>query len=249
MCGIYAGVKPSWIGPPFVNGAPTQYAYQGVEEYNDFNDRLSWIDNRKILRLNPVFRNDTGLYSCALARVGNWHIRLNVRGKVIDEQVSLIPSEMKMNTCYYHYSIFHITVRPLLPTISDRYSGSDLIYGTGGMPITLTCLSAGGYPQQMVDWYKRGVTLTKLNSCTYLPIYDTTVELFNVTVACTFTPTSVDHLATLFCQSTYDDEPALLQYTDVKFKLACKYKCPCVDLLPISICRLFKISLLFSLIP
>jgi len=82
VCGIYNGVKPAWSGPPFVYSEPTQYSYQGVEEYNDFNDRLSWIDNRKILRLEPVFRNDTGVYSCSLAGVGNWHTRLNVRGNV-----------------------------------------------------------------------------------------------------------------------------------------------------------------------
>ena len=109
------------------------------------------------------------------------------------------------------------------------------------MPHTLTCISAGGYPQQIVDWYKRGETPTKLNSnsCKYLPIYNTTVDLFNVTVACTFTPSGDDNDATFFCQSTYDDEPTLLQYTDVKFKLACKYKCPClycIDCLFLSTC-------------
>jgi len=105
------------------------------------------------------------------------------------------------------------------------------------MPITLTCFSAGGYPQQIVDWYKRGETPTKLNSnsCTYLPIYGTTVDLFNVTVACTFTPTSVDNGVTVFCQSTYDDEPTLLQYIEAKIEFARKYKCPCMYLLPILI--------------
>jgi len=105
------------------------------------------------------------------------------------------------------------------------------------MPITLTCLSAGGYPQQIVDWYKRGETPTKLNSnsCTYLPIYDTTVDLFNVTVTCTFTPTSIDNGLKVFCQSTYDEEPTLLQYTEANIEFACKYKCPCMYLLPISI--------------
>ena len=87
MCGIYVAVKPAWSGPPFVNGAPTQYSYQGIEEYNDFNDRLSWVDNRRILRLEPVFMNDSGVYSCSLAGVGNWHVRLNVRGKVSVEKL------------------------------------------------------------------------------------------------------------------------------------------------------------------
>jgi len=87
VCCIYAGVKPSWVGPPFVNGLPTQYSHQGVEVYNDFNHRLSWFDNRRILRLEPVFRNDTGVYSCSLAGVGNWTVRLNVRGKVFVEKL------------------------------------------------------------------------------------------------------------------------------------------------------------------
>ena len=94
MCGIYAGVKPAWSGPPFVNGEPTLYSHQGVEEYNDFNDRLRWVDNRRILRLEPVFRNDTGVYSCSLTGVGNWTVCLNVRGKVFVEKIVCCPLEM-----------------------------------------------------------------------------------------------------------------------------------------------------------
>lgn len=82
MCGVYAGVLPGWGGPPLVNGISTQYSTQDHEEYNDFNERLSWVDNRSILRLEPVIRNDTGVYTCTMVPGGSWYVRLNVRGKV-----------------------------------------------------------------------------------------------------------------------------------------------------------------------
>ena len=81
VCGVYSGVKPGWFGPPMVNGFLTQYAAQDIEEYNKFNERLSWADNRRILRLSPLIRSDAGLYGCVMVPGGYWQIQVNVRGK------------------------------------------------------------------------------------------------------------------------------------------------------------------------
>ena len=80
VCIIYNGDKPGWSGPPEVNGAPTLYAYYNTEVYNTFNDRLSWAENRRILRLSPAIRPDEGVYMCSRPGVNSSGIQLRVRG-------------------------------------------------------------------------------------------------------------------------------------------------------------------------
>jgi len=88
-CGIYNSEKPGWSGPPLVNGLPTTYAYYAQEAYNTFNDRLSWAENRRILRLFPVVRNDTGVYACNRPGSDSWQVQLRVRGMQINSYVYL----------------------------------------------------------------------------------------------------------------------------------------------------------------
>jgi len=94
-------------------------------------------------------------------------------------------------------------VRPETPTIT-----SPTVY-VQGSPTTLTCLSIGGYPQQSVDWYRNTVSIgTRLTGAINVV---TNNETYNVTNTLTFTPTSADDGVLFICQSSYSDEPRLIE--------------------------------------
>ena len=83
---------------------------------------------------------------------------------------------------------------------------------TFGVPLTLFCLSVGGYPQQTVEWYRVTVTDNKRLAGTVTAVQD---ELFNVTNTLTFTPTSSDDGVKFICQSSYTGEPQLIRQAEV----------------------------------
>ena len=85
-------------------------------------------------------------------------------------------------------------------------------------PTNLTCLSIGGYPQQSVDWYRNTVSNeTRLSGTITV---DTNNETYNVTSTLTFTPTSADNGVLFICQSSYSDEPRLIEeaHTIIRFE-------------------------------
>jgi len=94
-------------------------------------------------------------------------------------------------------------VRPETPTIT-----SPTVY-VQGRPTTLTCLSIGSYPQQSVDWFKNTVSNETLLSGVISIV--TNNETYNVTNTLTFTPTSADDGVLFICQSSYSDEPRLIE--------------------------------------
>jgi len=78
-----------------------------------------------------------------------------------------------------------------------------------GNSTNLTCLSIGGYPQQSVDWYRNTVSSgTRLTGAIKV---DTNNETYNVTNTLTFIPTSADDGILFICQSSYSDEPRLIE--------------------------------------
>ena len=90
-----------------------------------------------------------------------------------------------------------------------------------GKPTKLHCLSEGGYPLQSVAWYKgtvsSGTRLAGVNS------FNTINGLFNVTNTLTFTPTSADDGIQLICQSSYSDEPRLIEEAHTVIRIASEF--------------------------
>jgi len=97
-------------------------------------------------------------------------------------------------------------VAPATPTITTQAAGSI------GVPLTLTCLSANGYPQQTVDWYRGTVSKNYRLAGNVTVVQD---GLFNVTNTLTLTPTSSDDGVKFICQSSYTGEPQLIRQADV----------------------------------
>ena len=95
---------------------------------------------------------------------------------------------------------------PATPTITAQAVGSI------GEPLTLTCLSANGYPQQTVEWYRGTVTDNIRLVGNVTVVQD---GLFNVTNTLTFTTTSSDNGVKFLCQSAYTGEPQLIRQADV----------------------------------
>ena len=95
---------------------------------------------------------------------------------------------------------------PSAPTITTQAVGSI------GVPLTLTCLSANGYPQQTVDWYRGTVTDNNRLAGIVTIVHD---GLFNVTNTLRFKPTSSDDGVKFICQSSYTGEPQLNRHAEV----------------------------------
>ena len=81
-----------------------------------------------------------------------------------------------------------------------------------GVPLTLTCLSVGGYPQQTVDWYRETISDNNRLDGNVTAVQD---GLFNVTNRLTFTPNISDNGVKFVCQSTYTGAPQLIGQTEV----------------------------------
>jgi len=90
-----------------------------------------------------------------------------------------------------------------------------------GKPTTLHCLSEGGYPQQSVEWYRSTVSGgTRLAGDIS---FHTTNDLYSVTNILTFTPTRADDGIHLICQSSYSDEPRLIEEAHTVIRLASEF--------------------------
>ena len=119
-------------------------------------------------------------------------------------------------------STYNVSVKPAKPVITRPHPVNSIITATTGTPLTVTCLSVGGYPQQTVSWYKYqiGENPTKLSNCNSMVVNQT---LYNVSEICTLTPTQDDKGARLYCQSSYTGDPPLLEKSDeVQLQLLCK---------------------------
>ncbi|XP_052783301.1 immunoglobulin kappa light chain-like isoform X1 [Mya arenaria] len=207
-CAIGQGNYPSWKGPPMVNDGSTLYNYEQSPMFNPYLSedkllRMTWADNKIDLSFSAAIRTDEGNYSCSAARQGTSTVELYVR------------------------------VPPSPPHIYNTITGSQnelTVSGTEGAPLTLTCISAGGYPQQTVNWYRESVTSTPLRAG---PPVVVSGDLYNVTRSYTFTPTSSDDGKTYICQSSYSGEPQLIRYTEVKLFLKLHPSTPTVTALGI----------------
>ena len=100
------------------------------------------------------------------------------------------------------------------PVITRPQPVDSVITGTNGTPLTVTCLSVGGYPRQTVGLYKyqTGQNHTKLVDCNSTSPLNQ--GLYDVTATCTLTPIQEDKGAKLYCQSSYTGEPTLLEKSD-----------------------------------
>ena len=94
------------------------------------------------------------------------------------------------------------------------------MHGIEGVPLTLTCQSTGGYPQQTVDWFK-GTRAVPLTGCGN-PSAVLTNGLYHVNRSCTFTPTEADDGVILICQSSYNVTPTLAEDSSAVLRLDCK---------------------------
>ena len=106
-------------------------------------------------------------------------------------------------------------------------SDQSFISGYEDTPLTLFCLSAGGFPEQTVYWYWIGVEQTKINNCTTDTKHDHISNTYNVTNTCIIRPAREQNNDTFRCQSSYIDPPFLIEFTEVVLQLICKYKVCC----------------------
>ena len=114
-------------------------------------------------------------------------------------------------------------VKPSKPLILDPVHVNHDISGTKNTPLSFTCLSSGGYPEQTVKWYRvQGTMNSSLQGCTNIP--ESKNGLFDVTTRCTFTPTDADDNTSFFCQSSFNGEPTL---TDTSNVVRLLLKCEC----------------------
>ena len=87
-----------------------------------------------------------------------------------------------------------------------------------GTPLTLTCLSTGGYPRQDVSWYRGSLsTGNRIGG----PISFVNNGLYDVTSTINLTPTRQDDEVAYFCQSSYSNEPRLIETSQHNLLLAC----------------------------
>jgi len=109
-------------------------------------------------------------------------------------------------------------VRPSIPKI---YLSGPAIEG---IPLTMTCLSTGGYPQQDVSWY-RGSVSTDHRLIASMSIVNN--NLYDVNSTVTLTPTSQDDGVPYMCQSSYSGKPRFFETSQENLKLACINKNNC----------------------
>jgi len=93
--------------------------------------------------------------------------------------------------------------------------GTNSTTGIQGEPMTLTCMSTGGFPPQSVDWYRGSTTGSVLTNCMVQHAYVQT--LYNVNKSCTITPTNDGE--TFFCVTSYSDAPQLVDIAEVTLRL------------------------------
>jgi len=75
---------PGWSYGPSGATTYTRITWEGLKDFYQKQDRLSWADNKRDLLLSAVTREDESLYQCAQTAPGvegNWQIQLTVRGK------------------------------------------------------------------------------------------------------------------------------------------------------------------------
>ena len=113
-------------------------------------------------------------------------------------------------------NFFFISVRPSEPVIS--LSGPAI----EGVSLTLTCLSIGGYPTQDLNWYTGSVSSVYRLSGTLHTSFGIN-NLYDVNNTLTFTPTRADDGVPYICQSSYSDDPRLVETIQHTLLLGCRY--------------------------
>jgi len=91
-----------------------------------------------------------------------------------------------------------------------------------GRPTTISCISTNGYPQQTLEWFSGTVSsATRLsNATTVVDVLE--AGLFNVSSTLIFTPTEASDGVVFICQSSYSDEPRLIEQEHVFVNVASK---------------------------
>jgi len=91
------------------------------------------------------------------------------------------------------------------------------------VPLEVTCLSTGGYPQPTVNLFKYWSGQSPLRITQRTTIVVLKQNLYDVTERCTFTPTQADDGAILYCESSYIDELTFRAKSDeIQLQLLCK---------------------------
>jgi len=116
-----------------------------------------------------------------------------------------------------------IAVRPHTPIVLNALSEKLFIHGHEDVPLTLSCLSVGGFPEQTVDWYRLDEVQTKLNNCTTGTKHDNISNTYNVTQTCVIRPVREHNNDTFVCKSSYNNAPVLIGVTEIVLQLICKY--------------------------
>jgi len=121
----------------------------------------------------------------------------------------------KQSILTYSCLLIHyiVSVQPST-RISKPVPVNSIIKGMKDVPLEVTCLSTGGYPQPTVNWfkYRSGQIPLRITQCTTSSVLNQ--NLVDVTERCMFTPTQADDGAILFCESSYADELALRAKSD-----------------------------------
>jgi len=120
----------------------------------------------------------------------------------------------KRHTRFEVKIILTVPVRPSKPVISLSSPAVE------GSPLTLTCVSTGGYPKQDVSWYRESVSPGNRLGGSVSFVNNT---LYDVTSTLMFTPTNQDDGVTYICQSSYNDDSRLIQTSQHYILLLCKF--------------------------
>jgi len=116
-----------------------------------------------------------------------------------------------------------ILVRPDRPRIMQPVAVNSTITGLHGVDLKLTCLSTGGYPEQTLDWFlvRNGQSPTRMTNCL---THIASINFYDVTRTCIFTPTNGDDGVIFLCQSYYSGKPQLKDSTEVQLEIARRYQ-------------------------
>ncbi|KAH3699130.1 hypothetical protein DPMN_074084, partial [Dreissena polymorpha] len=194
---------PRWKGPPY-----TTYVLQGDPAFNpaigaDKLSRLQWASNKIDLLLLNVKKSDEGTYACTYDRSNG---------------------EPPEGSSF----VLAVVIQPSMPVISNTESG-DIVRGSEGTTLVLSCTSPGGYPVHTVNWYRGTTSNAALPSGT--PSVTESNGLYNVVRNVTLSPTGADDGVAYICQTFYQGYPQALKSSSVRLLLNLKPSKPNVTLM------------------
>ncbi|XP_060578471.1 cell adhesion molecule 2-like [Ruditapes philippinarum] len=185
---------PTWFGPELYDGNVQQYNNHGQSSFPNPK-----VPEQKRLRLG--WANDK-------------------RSLIISD---LIFSDRGLYQCVTVAKInMSVRVPPQSPMISNTEisAGDTLIIRKSESQVTsLVCISSGGYPQPLVQWYRGNTGTQPITSSSAV---STGNNSYNVTQTYTFTPQRQDDGVKYICQSSFRTAPRHISTSSVELFLYCE---------------------------